>query len=394
MAITKAKPRSIIIFLVTFSLLLLLSCAPSAPAETTPDTSNELTASTNANADTSVPGKPTNLVLAVNPGTTKLFADWDPITKSTSYQVRWRLRRQSFAADANQTSPESDAEIDLPSQGNWIIRVQACNDHGCGEPATSSTDVIINVLGHTAVRAWATDHTLEIDWDPLPGKYQVKYRLSTDSSKWKTSQLLDNPGLSIAATDLQDFAGTGHPIVRVYFNCDADGERCSPLGRWPDRSVQDANTGRVPLPPPATATGARSVNTTPDRIPDSVTGVLRPRSDFTFTTEEDADDEGSWSCVSRPSENRWETQTHGDTVKRCSRNRVETDEPYELDPSATFPDGAICGTRKAKTEEERQIYGDTVRVCNHHPDPNDDGTSTPQPKPGTRTHTGDSHQVG
>ncbi len=123
---------------------------------------NELIASANTDADTSVTDQPANLVLTVEPGTTKLSADWDPVMKSTSYQVRWRLRRQSFAADASRTSTESDAEIDLPSQGDWIIRVQACNHHGCGKPATSSSYSLIFLWWQLFLPLLLVDRTAEV----------------------------------------------------------------------------------------------------------------------------------------------------------------------------------------------------------------------------------------
>ena len=272
------------------------------------------------------------------------------------------------------------------------MRVEACNHHGCSGPASSSTDVIINIPGHHAVRVWHTDEGLEIDWDELPGKYLVEYRLSSDSTRWKQSDILDNPGHTIAHDNFYDFEGTGHPIVRVYFGCNDDGEGCGHLGRWPNNSLQELS--RFTGPPPPTKPNGHSTRPANGEVADPITGMLRPRSDFTVTTERIHGEDGTYTCVARPAENRWETQTYGETVKKCSRQEVTIDDRYVLDPSATFADDAICGTRKPANDQERQIYGTTVKVCNQHPDPDDDGMSTPEPEPRARTHTGDSHQVG
>ena len=207
-----------------------------------------------------------------------------------------------LAVSSNISIRQDQIETVLASQGNWIVRVEACNHHGCSGPATSSTDVIINIPGHHAVRVWHTDEGLEIDWDELPGKYLVEYRLSTDSTRWKQSDILDSPGHTIAHDNFYDFEGTGHPIVRVYFGCNDDGEGCGHLGRWPNNSLQELS--RFTGPPPPTKPNGHSTRSANGEIADPITGMLRPRSDFTVTTERIHGEDGAYTCVARPAENR------------------------------------------------------------------------------------------
>ena len=75
----------------------------------------------------------------------------------------------------------------LPGQGIRIVRLQACNADGCSGPATTYAPVIINILGHAAVRVWHTGDALEADWDQIPAIRVVEYRLITDHAEWKTS---------------------------------------------------------------------------------------------------------------------------------------------------------------------------------------------------------------
>ena len=144
--------------------------------------------------DAHTPTTPADATLAVEPGTTTITADWPPVMNANTYEVRWRQTGDDFTDAASMSTTESDAEFDVGSQGLWIVGVVACNANGCSDPATSSAPVIINILGHQAVRAWYTDAGIHLDWDPLPGGYVVKYRLSTDASMWKSSTALSENG--------------------------------------------------------------------------------------------------------------------------------------------------------------------------------------------------------
>ena len=204
----------------------------------------------------------------------------------------------------------------LPGQGIRIVRLQACNADGCSGPATPSTPAIIITLGHAAVRVWHTDDALEADWDQIPAIRVVVYHLSADHAEWKTSPVLTEPGYSLSIYDLVDFAGVGHPIIRVYFHCNAASERRVSLGRYPTNTSDEPTRFTDPPPPPARP--PRATRHGPTEISDPGARVLRLASDFTITSETQPGRDQPFRRVARPSENRWETQRHGETVKNCS----------------------------------------------------------------------------
>ena len=377
--LTRHSAYLFILPLVLFVLATAIACAPA----------NQPASGHASTAGAGAPPAPTDVALSVEPGTTTIIANWTPAADADSYNVRWRHKGADFKDNASASTTESDAEFEVGSQGLWIVRVVACNASGCSDPATSSAPVIISILGHQAVRAWYTDAGIHLDWDPFPGGYVVKYRLSTDASMWKSSTMLSENGFTITGDDLTDFEGIGSPIVRVHFNGDTNGENCTLLGRYPNQDMQELSRFANPGAPERT-TVARGGRSTPNELPDPVTRILRPVGDFTVTykTVEGYDD--PFRCLERDADNAWERNFFGDTVKKCSGSQSEILDHYVYEPNTTFPDGAICGTRKPKTDYERDQFGEEVRVCNRHPDPDDDQQDSPSSTdPSTRTHTAD-----
>ena len=366
-----------------------------------------------ANSGGIVPGGPTPIVLTqsftgeltltVEPGTTEVTATWNEVVDATSYEVKWRPTRGGFVAHDSISVTDPAATFDVREQGVWVIRVVACNVDGCEHSGSNKVSVIINVPGRPAVRRWYDAGSIHLDWDSLPGYYVVKYRLSTDNTRWKTSEPLSEAGYVIddlnslsdriyTAADLAEFKRTGkglpYAIIRVYFNCDANGDRCTLLGRWPDHNAEQVNPRHVPMGYDPENTGftenglplsirypsgggTRSADETTGSANvlerDPRTNVLRPRSDFTIT--EEIHDGVTYRCVARPAENAWERAKSGNVVKSCEGDPiVETIDRFKLERSAAFPDDARCGERPSKSDEERDEFGAMVKVCNDHPD--------------------------
>lgn len=352
-------------WLIGLFLMAVAACAPVAPAAAKPELAS--------------PGR---AALSVEPGTTKLTAKWGAVANATSYQVRWRPEGGGFADDNLETVADPVATFTVAEQGLWVVRVQACNEDGCSRPATATASVIINISGHQAVRVWDdADDVMQLDWDALPGHYVVKYSTSVDDTKWKTSPPLAKPGYALAPDDFTDFSrakGIGHPVVRVFFNCNAEGERCALLGRYPNTTMEElapfSERAGPPLPTPnsyETESGASE----PRLIADPRTHVLRPATDFTITRELWPGENETRKCVARPAENRWERALFGDVIKKCSGIATIND-TYILDENAVFPNGATCGERPAQNDDERRAFGgDTVKVCNDHPDEIDDNAT-------------------
>ena len=121
----------------------------------------------------------------------------------------------------------------LPGQGIRIARLQACNADGCSGPATTYAPVIINILGHAAVRVWHTDDTLEADWDQIPAIRVVEYRLITDHAEWKTSPVPQpSPGIPYPSATLPTSPASAIPSCASTSTATPPPNRRVSLGRY------------------------------------------------------------------------------------------------------------------------------------------------------------------
>ena len=83
------------------------------------------------------PAKPAGLRTFTKPGSLRVAVDWNDAPQAATYAVRWR----KDAGDGQLSKPvsvtESQAAITVADYGDWVVRVQACNDAGCS-PARST----------------------------------------------------------------------------------------------------------------------------------------------------------------------------------------------------------------------------------------------------------------
>ncbi len=384
-------------------LCLVLSALAVIVHTPVPDTIASGNAWPQASDVTEPPPTPENLTLEVIPATTVINASWDKVVDATSYVVQWRHRKAEFETEHITTVTQNATTFDVAEQGQWIIRVDACNDNGCGQGATATTRVILNYIGHLAVRVWFDPKTdeegnidqtqairMHFDWDELPGPYVIKYRRA-GHSQWTESELLTETGFTLDEEKFRALQGDGHPIARVYFNCDENGNHCALLGRYPAIDLQDPGPGGHytgiefltkydDRPPSDGATGSSDQTPATPMDADPVTRIMRPTSDFTVTEEYVTEDDATYRCISRAAESPWERGIYGtasDAIKLCEA-AVVTD-IYVLDPEAQFPDQARCGKREPQNDEERETFGDQVTVCNApHPRETTEGGASGQ----------------
>lgn len=308
---------------------------------------------------------PANLELAADRASVALSASWSSVSGATSYRVRWRAHGAAFAPGNLLDVSEPKATFKVAAQGLWVVRVAACRTAGCGRGATATTRVVINFSGRPAVRFWYDHQTekMHLDWDALPGRYVVKYRL-TESPQWQTSAPLQRNGYEIPFDHVYALPGNGKLVIRVFFNCDDNGGQCALLGQVPDNTLEPSGDEAPTIlhnplaPADSGASGEAGTETAPAYEIDPITH--QRRTDLTVSTEIIAGMPAR--CVSRPAENAWERAMFGPIARSCSQSVTEL--LYQLDPAAVFPDGARCGTRPAHHDAERRIYGSQVTVCN------------------------------
>ena len=89
-------------------------------------------ASAQDDGETKVPAKPTGLSVATEQGSLDVLVEWDDVGGADDYLVRWRPKDGQLNDGARVGS--SSAAITVDDYGEWVVRVQACNDAGCGKP--------------------------------------------------------------------------------------------------------------------------------------------------------------------------------------------------------------------------------------------------------------------
>ncbi|MXY15519.1 MAG: hypothetical protein F4Y57_00515 [Acidobacteria bacterium] len=85
-------------------------------------------------ADAEAPGKPAGLRIATEHGSLDVALDWDDVDGAARYWVRWRAAGSGEKLNEGVETTSSEASIRVAGYGQWVARVQACNDAGCGKP--------------------------------------------------------------------------------------------------------------------------------------------------------------------------------------------------------------------------------------------------------------------
>ena len=79
-----------------------------------------------------LPDRPTGLAVTTQAGTLDVGVDWDDVDGASSYLVRWRLAGEGNPLNEGEGVELSEATITVEGHGRWVVRVEACNDAGCG----------------------------------------------------------------------------------------------------------------------------------------------------------------------------------------------------------------------------------------------------------------------
>ena len=96
-------------------------------------------AATAAVAPLPPPAKPSGLSVSTEPGSLDVSVDWNDVEGSGFYWVRWRPVDGTLNEGVEVSS--SSATIAVADYGEWVVRAQACNDSGCGQPVAKRFEV-------------------------------------------------------------------------------------------------------------------------------------------------------------------------------------------------------------------------------------------------------------
>ena len=89
-----------------------------------------------------VPTTPTAFEIVTQAGKKELAARWGFAAGGVSnYKLSWRLADGSFESGNEVSVAIARATITMPDYGEWLVRLQACNDVGCGPGVTKTVNV-------------------------------------------------------------------------------------------------------------------------------------------------------------------------------------------------------------------------------------------------------------
>ena len=124
------------------------------------------------------PAKPAGLQLTTEPASLEVSADWDDVQGVTHYLVRWRQAGSEGNLNEGVPVESSEADITMVGFGEWVVRVQACNDSGCGPPMSQTAATTPAQPTNLAVNVTAGEMDLSVTWDAAEGAstYSVQWR--------------------------------------------------------------------------------------------------------------------------------------------------------------------------------------------------------------------------
>ena len=141
------------------------------------------------------PGPVSNLAVSAEPGDPDLSATWDAVGGATSYKVRWRQSDGEFEAANAVTVADTTATITVTAYGQWEVRVQGCNDAGCGPEASTTVEVApepapagLRLTQAQDAQGKTRPRTFIASWDPVAGavSYTLRWWRAAANSQSQT----------------------------------------------------------------------------------------------------------------------------------------------------------------------------------------------------------------
>ena len=216
-----------------------------------------------------IPGQPKNFALSAEVGSLDISATWDALGSASFYKLRWRESGGSFEADNAVTVTDASSTITVSGYGSWQVRVQACNDAGCGpEVERAVTLVAPGELSNFTVSTKPGSLDLLATWDAVEGATSYKLRWRQSGGEFEA----DNAATVTDAMQFITVSDYGQWEVRVR-SCDDDG-----CGEEASRTMDVVKELRSSLEPAQDAGGddrPRSITANWDPVPGAASYTLQ-----------------------------------------------------------------------------------------------------------------------
>ena len=217
-----------------------------------------------------IPAQPTNLAVGATAGELDLSASWDAVEGATLYDLRWRQADREFEADNATTVADTNATFTMPESGQWEVRVQGCNDVGCGPEAAQAVTLLAppGAVQNLEVSATPGQLNLPATWEAVDGATSYKLRWRQSGGEFKA----DN---SATVTDAMQFI-----TVSDYGQWEVRVQGCNDAGCGPEASgtVDVVQQLRSSLEPAQDAGGddrPRSITANWDPVPGAASYTLQ-----------------------------------------------------------------------------------------------------------------------
>ena len=126
------------------------------------------------------PAQPGGLTVDTAAGSLDVGVDWDDVDGADGYLVRWRRHGPDQELNDGVRPTSSETRITVAGYGRWVVRVQACNDAGCGPGISQAADVAPAQPSVLAAVAATGALDLAVSWEQVAGAdaYLVRWRPS------------------------------------------------------------------------------------------------------------------------------------------------------------------------------------------------------------------------
>ena len=180
-----------------------------------------------ADDSTDLPERPAGLDVATEGGSLSASLDWDDVSGATHYLVRWRIPTPEHGLNEGIQVQSSDAVITVEDYGEWVVRVQACNDAGCGPRVSQKFAIVPGKPTGLTVSTLPGQPTVTVDWDDTPGAtgYKLSWRHAGPDNRLKGGIPVRSPDVAITFKEYREWvvrveacndAGCGQPAAKKF----------------------------------------------------------------------------------------------------------------------------------------------------------------------------------
>ena len=109
-----------------------------------------------------------------------MLVDWDDVLDAANYKVYWRLAGPGNRLNEGVNAQSSDAVITVEDYGEWVVRVEACNDAGCGPGAAKKFRIVLAKPTGLASSTTVDSLAVSVTWDAVDDatSYKLQWRKS------------------------------------------------------------------------------------------------------------------------------------------------------------------------------------------------------------------------